>query len=87
MQLPAGAQTWKSCGYDSAWTEGEHLAALSIDVAQIANWQRAGDGSRPKPIPRPSDAQKAQARVDRAAAKAAAFLARQRASTEPAEEA
>jgi hypothetical protein len=80
MQLPAGAQTWKSCGYDSAWTEAEHLAALAVDVAQIANWQRGGGKKTdlPKPIRRPSEQARLDARAERELARAEAFAQRQR---------
>jgi hypothetical protein len=80
MQLPAGAQTWKSCGYDVAWTDEAHLAALAVDVAQIANWQRGGGKKTdmPKPLPRPSDSARLDARAERELARAEAFAQRQR---------
>ena len=80
MQLPAGAQTWKSCGYDAAWTEAEHRAALAVDVAQVANWQRGGGkkADLPKPIRRPSEQARLDARAERELARAEAFERRQR---------
>ena len=86
--LPAGAQTWVDCDFENAWTVGDYLAAFQADVGQVANWQRGGgEGPRPKPLPRPGDARKAQEKGDRIRAQARAFEARQRASTEPTEEA
>jgi len=57
MQLPSGAQTWISCGYDNAWTLMEHLMAAAVDALRAGNWQRAGDSKakKPEPVKRPSD--------------------------------
>lgn len=39
---------------ESAWQIPEQLAALTVDVLALANWQRGGGkGRRPKPIGRP----------------------------------
>jgi len=87
--LPAGAQVWQSVGHDSAWTLQEHLTASVFDALQVGNWQRAGDAkaSKPKPVQRPSDVLQASARADRLAARASAFMERQKASTtQPPEE-
>ena len=60
MNLPAGAQTWLACGYDNAWTLQEYLTATTIDVLQLANWQRAGSqGDQPDRVKRPADIRKA----------------------------
>lgn len=42
-------------GEEAMWTLTDHLLALTVDVLQVANWQRAGNkhSPRPKPIPRP----------------------------------
>jgi len=78
MHLPPGAQTWVALGHDAAWTNAEHLAALQVDVAQLANWQRGGgEGPKPKPISRPGDDLRATVRGRAIEAKAKAFLARQ----------
>lgn len=81
MQIPAGAQTWISCGYDSAWTQAEHLAALQVDAIQVSNWQRAGGGvkNRPEPIARPSDVREKASKRDRLAERAQAAHQRQQA--------
>lgn len=88
VQLPAGAQTWISCGFDNAWTLGEHLTASVFDALQIANWQRQGDGSakRPTPTKRPSDVVADDLRSERMEAKARRFLERQKARQQPDEE-
>jgi hypothetical protein len=80
MQLPAGAQTWLSCGYDNAWTLTEHLTAAVVDALNAANWQRMGDGKakKPDPVKRPSDLRDADAKASRNDARAQAFLERQR---------
>lgn len=43
----------------SSWTVTDHLLALLVDVAQIANWQRGANPKRPSkppnPIPRPRE--------------------------------
>lgn len=84
MQLPAGAQTWISCGHDNAWTLGEHLAASLFDALNIANWQRAADPSAPRPTPviRPSNAAERATEGDQRAERARRFLERQQAQTE-----
>lgn len=75
-QLPAGAQTWIAMGSDAAWTTGEHLSALGVDVLMGANWQRAGGkGKKPEPVDRPADIKKAQDREARVLEKAALFEA------------
>lgn len=81
MHLPAGAQTWISCGYDNAWTLNEHLTASVFDAVQVSNWQRAGDSStpRPKAIPRPSQVVEQGQKSDRMAERARAHMARQQA--------
>lgn len=83
MQLPAGAQTWISCGYDSAWTNAEHLAALQVDAIQVSNWQRAGGkkDSLPDPVLRPSQSAEKASKRDRMAERAQAAHARQQAAT------
>lgn len=76
QNLPYGARTWVAMGVDAAWTVGEHLQAVQVDLSAGANWQRAnGKGKRPDPIDRPADIKKAMDRADRVAAKAEAFLA------------
>jgi hypothetical protein len=81
LHLPAGAQVWKAVGTDRSWTEGEHLQAFLIDVAQMANWQRGQDKSaaKPRPFPRPGDQIRAARKREGIAAKGRAFEARQRA--------
>lgn len=81
-QLPAGAQTWVSCGYDSAWSQEAHLAALTFDAVQVSNWQRGG-GSKsdmPAPLQRPSDVAEKASKRDRMAARAQAAYERQQAT-------
>lgn len=80
MNLPAGAQTWISCGFDNAWTLGEHLTASLIDATQIGNWQRAGDSKakRPTPVKRPSAARQDVEKAERNDVRARAFLERQK---------
>jgi len=84
MQLPAGAQTWISCGYDNAWTLGEHLTASVFDALNIANWQRGGDNSakRPELTQRPSDTTTQVEKKDRIAERARMFVERQQAQTD-----
>jgi len=67
MQLPSGAQTWLSCGYDNAWTLQEYLMAHMVDALRAANWQRAGNDKAPPPEPvrRPSDIREAGATNER----------------------
>ena len=79
MQLPSGAQTWLSCGYDNAWTLMEYLTATLIDVANAGNWQRAGDAKakKPEPIRRPADMRESAVKATRNDARAQAFLERQ----------
>lgn len=84
LQLPAGAQTWISCGYDNAWTLAEHLTASVFDALNIANWQRSGDDSakRPEQIQRPSDTTAQVDKKDRMAERARRFMERQQARTD-----
>lgn len=78
LHLPAGSQTWISCGYDAAWTDEAHMAANLFDVLQLANWQRGGGkGDKPAPVRRPGEKSKAEAKKSTIAARAAAFAARQ----------
>ena len=77
MRLPAGAQTWQDMGVDSAWTPGEHLQALQVDLTASGNWQRAGGkGKRPESVDRPADLKKARDRAERTEERAQAFLAK-----------
>jgi len=80
MQLPAGAQTWLSCGYDNAWTLTEYLTAAAVDTLQAANWQRGGDpkAKKPEPVKRPADLRDADVTASRNDTAAQAFLERQR---------
>jgi hypothetical protein len=80
MQLPSGAQTWLSCGYDNAWTLMEYLTASLIDAVQAGNWQRAGDpkARKPEPVKRPADLRAHEVAATRNDARAQAFLERQR---------
>jgi hypothetical protein len=80
MQLPSGAQTWVSCGFDNAWTLGEHLTAAVVDAVRAGNWQRAGDpkARRPEPVKRPADLRAHDATAARNDTKALAFLERQK---------
>jgi len=80
MQLPSGAQTWLSCGYDNAWSLMEYLTAALIDATNAGNWQRAGDpkAKKPEPVKRPSDLRDADAAAARNTTRAQAFLERQR---------
>lgn len=80
--LPAGAGTWESCGYDSAWSAEAHLTASVFDALQIANWQRADKAPRPQPLTRPGDAHRASVKGAAIEAKAKAFAARQAATTD-----
>lgn len=80
MQLPSGAQTWVSCGFDNAWTLGEHLTAALVDAVRAGNWQRAGDpkAKRPEMVKRPADLREQEVVSARNDARAQAFLERQR---------
>lgn len=56
-------------GEQADWGPVEHLLAGVIDRLEVANWQRANHGAKkaaqskpPKPMPRPGQAQKQQAR-------------------------
>jgi hypothetical protein len=81
VNLPAGAATWRSCGYDAGWTDEAHLAAFLADAVQVGNWQRGGgQGPAPKPLPRPGDESRANTKKAAIEAKAQAFLARQSAT-------
>ena len=76
-RLPAGAEVWAECGFDSAWTLQEHLTASVFDALNLANWQRADKAPRPKPIPRPGDERRTSVQAAAIEAKAKAFAARQ----------
>ena len=78
MQLPAGSQTWLSCGYDNAWTLTEHLTAAVVDALNAGNWQRAGDAKAKKPaqVKRPADLRDAEVAAARNDTRAQAFLER-----------
>lgn len=80
VQLPPGAQVWRSMGSDLAWTDEAHLGALNADINQIGNWQRGGGkkADLPKPIRRPSEQARLDARAERELARAEAFAQRQR---------
>ncbi|MET0490357.1 MAG: hypothetical protein ABW143_08995 [Acidimicrobiales bacterium] len=79
MNLPPGAQTWGSCGFDTAWTNEAHLLAGAIDLLNAGNWQRGGGSKKPPdPLPRPGDLVAAQMRTDRLARKARNFKNRQK---------
>jgi hypothetical protein len=45
-----------------SWTETTYLLAAIVDLLAVANWQRAGRKSAPKPrpVPRPGDKQREQ---------------------------
>jgi len=75
MQLPTGAQTWISCGFDSAWTAGEHLTASVFDAVQVGNWQRAGDSraKKPQPVRRPTEQRQAEGQLTRMEQRARVF--------------
>lgn len=56
---------------DGLWGLAEHLQALTIDVLQTANWQRANDGLKkheqskpPPPIERPGVQRKTRITTD-----------------------
>lgn len=53
VQLPREARLIREITPTAAWGPTEHLLAGVFDVLQVANWQRTGKGSRPKPLPRP----------------------------------
>lgn len=75
VRLPPGSAVWVELGTDSAWTTGDHLTALVVDALVGGNWQRGnGQGSKPKPLPRPADIKKQQQAHERMAARAARFL-------------
>ena len=79
FNLPPGAALWRSLGTDNLWTPEAHLLAATVDLLAGANWQRGdGKGPRPKPVERPSDTAEREASAERHAARAAAFLARQK---------
>lgn len=79
FNLPDGAQTWQHLGIDSAWTVSDFLTARVVDAVRDGNWQRGGGkGTRPKPIPAPSEAKKALERQERVMDKAREFRDRQR---------
>jgi hypothetical protein len=80
MQLPSGAQTWLSCGYDNAWTLMEYLTASLIDAVQAGNWQRAGDpkARKPDPVKRPADLRAQDRTAEFNDIKAQAFRDKQR---------
>lgn len=88
-QLPYGAQTWISCGFDNAWSAETHLTASLFDAVNVGNWQRAGDkhAKRPTPVQRPSGARESAEQADRHQIRAQAFLDRQRRKQDPPEEA
>ena len=74
--LPFGCATWMEVGTDAAWSTETHMLAHVIDLLNGANWQRGGaKGAAPKPIDRPEDDKAAQAKRDRALARAAKFRA------------
>lgn len=78
--LPWGSAIFRAMGLDQAWTTGEHLAAQSVDLMAAANWQRGGGkGSRPKPIPRPSEAKALEDRKERDRLRALRHRAKRRA--------
>jgi hypothetical protein len=55
---PPGGALHRAVDPDGAgWTVGDYLTAALIDATNAANWQRAGDKSkpRPEPIPRPGE--------------------------------
>lgn len=55
INLPPGSMTWQEMGVDHAWSVTDHLLAQAVDALNAANWQRAGQGKQPDPIPRPAD--------------------------------
>ena len=83
VNLPAGAQTWISCGIDAAWSTEAQLSAMVFDALNIANWQRSGDAKAkpPTPLTRPSGVRENAVRAERHARRAQAFLERQQAVT------
>lgn len=46
---------WRAMDVERPWTRAEHLQAVTVDVLQLANWQRAGDADAdlPEPVERP----------------------------------
>lgn len=50
---PAGSEVARHHRPDRFWSDTEHLLAAIVDNLAIANWQRAGKGPKPKPVPRP----------------------------------
>lgn len=52
-QLPSESRLVRAVNPAAEWGPKEHLLAGIFDVLQLANWQRSGRGSRPKPLPRP----------------------------------
>lgn len=66
MQLPYGSRTWIAAGADASWGTEAHLIAVLIDITRDIDWaRRGGKGSRPEPLPRPSDQKKAQEKRER----------------------
>lgn len=66
QNLPRESSTFRRLhGDDAQWGDTEHLLAVAVDALNIANWQRGGGKSanRPKPIPRPGEAQKNRTRL------------------------
>ena len=83
-----GSATWIEVGTDAAWSAETHMLANLVDLTVWANYQRGGgEGTKPKPIPRPEQARAEQERTERVFDKAAKFALRQqakrRASTPP----
>jgi hypothetical protein len=77
--LPHGAQVWLALGHDAGWSVEAQLLAHAVDALHGANWQRGGGkGAQPKPIDRPADLVKRARAGERAAARAARYLARRR---------
>jgi hypothetical protein len=54
--LPADSATAEAI-HGAGWSTTEHLLALIADQLAAANWQRAGDKTkpRPQPLPRPGE--------------------------------
>ncbi|MFE5658378.1 hypothetical protein ACFQ9H_19575 [Streptomyces sp. NPDC056517] len=65
-QLPRDARTRIALGdNDGLWGLAEHLLAMNLDAAHVANWQRANEGLKsheqsrpPEPIERPGTARR-----------------------------
>ncbi|HEY5201190.1 MAG TPA: DUF5361 domain-containing protein [Acidothermaceae bacterium] len=80
-QLPGDSALARAAHPDAAdWSLTNHLLAATVDVLQLANWQRSSDAKIPRParIPRPGVPDGAKDKASDTERKARAFLERQK---------